>query len=352
MPPDVEPLGTALTRQLHEAGFTNAAYVSMTDLADNVAGVNDLSETTWVYGDRLMIYHQFPFVSKKLIFNEDNSPQGGLNIINLIRNQSEYDIDNITELIESEFYVEQQVSQTPQVAAICHLYYPHTIFSFLVKLGRLRPFNTRFIFNLSTSLYIDEYFVSILNRIFPQSIVLYTTSQGRDIGGKLACIDVLMRCEIPAEYTLLIHDKLSPHTPLGHKWRDELLSVVQPDNIQKIFDKFQSNNKIGLIGAGKFIQNEYDPDKQTFNLSSASNLESLIKEFGLKIDDFNFIAGSIFWIRTSILKSFFEKNSPLSLRKSLEKGNVLDFDKGTNVHAWERLFSFLPNAYGYKIAGI
>ena len=68
--------------------------------------------------------------------------------------------------------------------------------------------------------------------------------------------------------------------------------------------------------------------------------------------DFNFIAGSIFWIRTSILKSFFGSHEPLRIRKSLEKGNVLDFEKGTNVHAWERLFSFLPNAYGFKIIGI
>jgi hypothetical protein len=40
------------------------------------------------------------------------------------------------------------------------------------------------------------------------------------------------------------------------------------------------------------------------------------------------------------------------IREGLESGNALDFTRGTNIHAWERLFSLLANAQGFKVSGI
>jgi lipopolysaccharide biosynthesis protein len=72
----------------------------------------------------------------------------------------------------------------------------------------------------------------------------------------------------------------------------------------------------------------------------------------LQVTDYKFAAGTIFWIRTSILHRFFSAHSPLSVRKELEKGNKLDFENGTNLHAWERLFSFIAHSQGFKTTGI
>jgi lipopolysaccharide biosynthesis protein len=192
----------------------------------------------------------------------------------------------------------------------------------------------------------------MLVKFFPDAIVIYTPSQGRDIGGKLAAFDVLMKTGIQTDYTLVIHDKLSPHTAAGIEWRNRLFKIINPEQLDEIFRTFRQNREIGVICAKEQIQNEYDPDKKEFTCTSNQNLLNYIRKYDLKTSDYSFTAGTIFWIRTKILYDFFSNHSPLSVRKDFEAGNSLDFDKGTNIHAWERLFSFIAHSQGFKTAGI
>jgi lipopolysaccharide biosynthesis protein len=192
----------------------------------------------------------------------------------------------------------------------------------------------------------------MLTKYFPDAIVLYTSNQGRDIGGKLAAFDVLMKSGIQTEYSLFIHDKLSPHTPTGIEWRNRLLRIILPAELSKIFKNFHQDKETGVIVTKEFIQNEFDHEKNSFSCTSNANLLNYIKKYNLNISDYNFAAGTIFWIRTEILRNFFSTHSPLSVRKDFEKGNSLDFEKGTNIHAWERLFSLIANSQGFKTIGI
>lgn len=342
-----------LAVELTKNGFSSSVYVSH-EMINREKGNDDLSEEPTVFfADRLLKIYRFPFVKKKLIFNNRNTAKnGGTVILDIIRKNSQYPIANIIDLITGACDVEMHFQDSVPISVVAHLYYPHTIFSFLVQLSVLKGHRTSFIANVSSSLYIDESFKTILDHCFPGITILYTPPKGRDIGGKLAALNILLRYKEGGEYTLLVHDKLSPHTPLGDKWRDELLKIIQPESISKTFKKFHNHPDIGLITAGNFIQNEYNPDNETFRSTSSRILLNLIGQFNLKLRNYNFAAGSIFWIRTDILKRFFNAHPPLKIRESLEEGNVLDFEKGTYVHAWERLFSLLPDAYGYKIAGI
>ena len=98
--------------------------------------------------------------------------------------------------------------------------------------------------------------------------------------------------------------------------------------------------------------NEYDFSMQQFDSLSNEILKGLINEMNLRMTDYNFIAGNIFWIRSELITKFFSQHSPLEIRSRLEHGNELDFHKGTYIHSWERIFSWLANAQGFEIAGI
>lgn len=345
--------GKELTSQLVNEGFSNSAYVPYKEIDNSRGNTDSFKDPTIFFADRLIAEYNFPFLKKRLIFNDqENIKIGGLVIFDLIRKYSAYDLDNVNELIEGACKADLEKKIPAPVSVVCHLYYPHTIFSFLIKLSSLKRINASFILNISFTLSVECEFLNILKGCFPDGTFLVSPPLGRDIGGKLAALGVLLKKDIPGKYTLIIHDKLSPHSPLGTKWRDELLKIITAKNVLRVISKFERNEEIGLITAENSIQNEYNPDNKTFRCTSSEILVGLIKKFNLEIDNYNFSAGSIFWIRTSVLKSFFEKNKPLKIRETLEAGNVLDFNNGTQVHAWERLISFLPNAYGLKISGI
>jgi len=295
-----------------------------------------------------------PFIKKDFIlYNGQNNENGGANLLSLIDKTPGYDVENILELVESACSPGHTVNINDRLAVICQLYYPHTIFPFLVKLSTLKAYpNAQFYINLSTSLYLNKTFCTLLKRIFPKAVLIHTPAIGRDIGAKMAAMDVLLKSGLQSDYSLLIHDKLSPHTPLGSNWRDQLLEIINPDKLPRIFDKFQKDASIGIITAANYIKNEYDADTETFRCSSSDQLIELIKKFNLKLTNYNYAAGTMFWIRTAILNKFFQSTSPLEIRKTLEAGNVLDFSQGTNVHAWERAFSLIANNQGYKTSGV
>ncbi len=71
-----------------------------------------------------------------------------------------------------------------------------------------------------------------------------------------------------------------------------------------------------------------------------------------KLTDHRFVAGAMFWIRSSIIQNFFSTHSALSCREMLEEGNFTDQYEGTYTHSWERIFCFLANDQGYTINGI
>jgi len=235
---------------------------------------------------------------------------------------------------------------------IAHIYYPSDWEYLFERLVNLKEYSCTFIFNVVNPLYDKKEVLQYIHENFPHAILIEAPNHGRDIGGKLAAIDVSLKLKINSDFTLIIHDKQSPHTPTGFRWRNELFRVIEKKELPRIFSKFEKSKKTAIIGSGKFLMNEYDFSSQRFDSFSDEILRELIKETDLRLTDYSFIAGNIFWIRSELLRDFFSKHSPLKIRSKLEHGNVLDFNKGTYIHSWERIFSWLANIYGLKIVGI
>ena len=341
-----------LTKSLLNAGFNGAAYAPYKELTTDTEEWTAINPTHFFWDTLIERFH-FPFVKKELVLQNPENIQSVSNLFQLIEEHSSYSIENIKQSVSG--YLASFDSPTffsGSISVLCHLYYPGSIYYFLTRLMHLKSPQTQFVFNLSAQLYYNPFFCEMLTKYFPGAFIIFTPNQGRDIGGKLAAFDVLMKSGIKTDFTLVIHDKLSPHTPTGIQWREQLLKIISPEILPEIFKKFHQNEKAGVITNEELIKNEFDPDRERFTCTSSDNIFNYMRKFELQVSDYKFAAGTIFWIKTSILKNFFSSFSAISVRRDLEKGNALDFDKGTNIHAWERLFSFVANSQGYKTVGI
>jgi lipopolysaccharide biosynthesis protein len=290
-----------------------------------------------------------------ILFNPEQLENVG-EVFSFLERTTDYPVEDIKECILDHLRNRTAgagiLSVTENISVLCHLYYPATIYAFLSKLAVLKSSRTQFIINLSAALAHNTHFNDILTTHFNDAIILYTPDQGRDIGGKLAAMDILLKCNAQTSYSLVIHDKNSPHTPNGQAWGNSLMRIIDPGWLPKVFRKFEEDPETGVVTSSDFIKDEFDPDKNAFRSTSSGNLMRYIKEYDLTLSDFYFAVGTIFWIRTAILKKFFSKYPPLPIRSGLESGNALDFANGTNIHAWERLFSFIAHSQGYKTTGI
>ena len=341
-----------LSRSLSDAGLKSSAYVRYDELEPNFESW-DAKNPTHFFWDKLIAEFSFPFVKKELILQNPENIQNTDKIFSWVNEHSPYPIENIKQSISDYLASSSSPKEFPnKLSVLCHLYYPGSIYYFLSQIASLNSPQTYYFFNVSRSLFHNSFFLKMLRKHFPDAIIIYTPNQGRDIGGKLAALDVLMRCDIQTDYSLIIHDKLSPHAATGIEWRNRLFKTIDPVYLPEIFKKFRQNKQAGIIAAQEFIQNEFDPVEKKFTCTSNNNLLNYIKKYDLDTLDYKFAAGTIFWIRTEILKRFFSIHPPLSVREELERGNSLDFEKGTNIHAWERLFSFVAHSQGFKTIGI
>jgi len=341
-----------LTKILSAAGFKGMAFIPYSELNPNLEQSNANNPVRFLW-DRLIEQFDFPFVKKELLLDNPENIQNTDKVFALIQQCSSYPIENIKQSISDYLFLHDSQKTFPnKISVLCHLYYPGSVYYFLTRISAVKSPQTQFIFNLSSFLYYNEFFCEMLMKHFPGSVVLYTPNQGRDIGGKLAAFDALLKSGIPSDYSLVIHDKLSPHSPTGIAWRNKLLKMIDPDVLPKVFRTFNEDKKAGIITTRELIKNEFDPSTKTFMCTSNPNLWNYIEKYNLTTSDYNFAAGTIFWIRTEVARNFFLSHPPLSIRKELEKGNSLDFFKGTNTHAWERLFSFIVHAQGFKTIGI
>jgi lipopolysaccharide biosynthesis protein len=183
-------------------------------------------------------------------------------------------------------------------------------------------------------------------------ILRRSPNQGKDIGGKLVLLDAYLRTRTNSEYVIFLHDKKSPYKIQNMEWKNKLFRIIEPRFIEKTLSFFSSHKHAGIVAATDSIRDEYDPVMQSFASNNRPKLEQLQKAFGINCTDHRFVAGTMFWARSSPLLDFFRHYHPLDIRRTLEKGNIMDENAGTNTHAWERLLSWLIFAQGYTIKGL
>jgi lipopolysaccharide biosynthesis protein len=185
-----------------------------------------------------------------------------------------------------------------------------------------------------------------------RTVILNHTNQGKDIGAKLTGIDFLLSTNEEFDVLVFLHDKKSPHSPLGNYWNFELKKIIS-DKYFPLFNKSLQDPDVGICCAANYIKSEYVKSTGLFETTNNFFLKELIDKYNLTAAaPYQFVAGTIFGCKWAPIKNFFCKNPPLKIRATLEKGNVQDTTEGTLTHSWERIFSWIITSQGYSLRGI
>jgi lipopolysaccharide biosynthesis protein len=236
-----------------------------------------------------------------------------------------------------------------KIGVLFHKYYPESDLFFFNKENYLDQ--CCFYCNIAESSESLNTF-NLIKENYTNSVIITSPNIGKDIGGKLALISTYLQLKEKCDYFLLLHDKSSQHLVYGKKWRDDLYTIATKDNTFRIIEIFEKTPNVGIICSSECISNEYDEEKDEFKTTNNLILKDYIKRFNFKLDDYSFVAGNMFWVRSSIYEEFFALHNPMELRSELEKGNVMDNETGTKTHSLERIFSWIATNQGYKIYGI
>ena len=228
-----------------------------------------------------------------------------------------------------------------------HVYYPGSWKLITGKCGHLFREAKQIIVSACHDEVIEE-----IRSFTPEAKILKVTNKGKDIGGKLASLSYYYNFCEPTKYFAFLHDKISPQTLNAGYWFDQLYDIFSTDKFSKIVSLFESSKNVGIVGSKAFLKNEYSKSKKSFDTTNNEILQELLSDYELKPATYDYIGGTVFVSRSIGMEAFFRKTRPLQLREMLEEGNVLDLDHGTYTHSWERLLCFIPQASGYKLAGI
>lgn len=240
----------------------------------------------------------------------------------------------------------------PRIHILCHLFYPELGEKLLKEFSYFDRARTRLFINVQGRSEAHQHLIKKIRMSYPQAYMLTAPSKGRDIGGKLSLINLSILLQADAEYSLIIHDKKSTYTPGGEQWRDELFKIISPKYVNKVFRVFEKHADVGIVCSANYIQNEYDERSANFLTRNNQQIGESLKKYKIETHDYNFVAGNIFWIRTPLLGTFFKNRSIPRIKAELEDGNVLDAEKGTFIHAWERIMSWIATSNNQRIYGI
>lgn len=216
----------------------------------------------------------------------------------------------------------------------------------------LKEYSPLILINLCLTHSENSKLISSIRTDFREAFIITTPNKGRDIGGKFALVDFFLKAKLQSEQVVFLHDKQSHHWFAGESWRQKLFEIIEPVKIKAMLEEYRNDPKTGIIGARDFIKDEFDKKTNEFKTTNNSKIKELISAYNLKLTDYRFVAGAMFWMKSSIIMKFFSVYSALSCREMLEEGNFTDQYEGTYTHSWERVFCFLANDQGYTIKGI
>lgn len=242
------------------------------------------------------------------------------------------------------------MNKTPHIAVLYHIFYEDSVGQVVTELEPLLAYDSVFLFNICSSSPDKLLITNTLKQRFPGCYILYTSNKGKDIGGKLALVQLLLQLQIEPTLLLLLHDKKSLQALKSSRWKQQLLKIIDPENITEVIKKF-NDRQCGMVATAEYIRKEETDDGQLAGINGPI-LVRLLAEYNVEPGKYVFAAGTMFWARAKPFLDFFESHNPLEIRKELENGNVLDNFSGTITHSWERFFSWIVTSNGLTIKGI
>lgn len=233
------------------------------------------------------------------------------------------------------------------IVVFCHLFYEDSWAGLKNDLLPLTDHNHRVFINICSDMPYCEKLESQIRKDRPEFVVIKNANKGRDIGGKLKCLQHYLEESYSSKYMIVLHDKKNPNRAfLGGLWKSSLFKIVRRRFIVRILNMFK-DKELGMVGS-----------ERMFCKHLATNYESictLCGWYGLPIyekDDIEFIMGTMFWVRSSIFEKFFKENSVGDMWEELEDGDTDDMVLSSFTHSWERLFALIVRAQNYKMVGV
>jgi len=243
------------------------------------------------------------------------------------------------------------MSFSKQIAVLYHIFYEDTILHIEEQLKALKSFNPFYFFNISADAPDQAEIRTMLQQHFNDAVIITSSNQGKDIGAKLLLIHTCLRLNIEPGWFIFLHDKKSHQALNASTWKQDLMTIADPRNIDMIKGIINDNTDYGIIAPEKQVKEE-TIENGNFISTNSTILQRLLDEYKLAPKDFRFVAGTMFWARASAYLNFFKAHDALEIRRTLEKGNVVDDFSGTYTHSWERLLSWIPSCQGYTIKTI
>lgn len=268
---------------------------------------------------------QLEYYYDDLKFKEENN-----NII-VTYNNDDYELNNFCDIyiydVKTEYFLSKiniidNKLQNSKLCCILHIGDVLIGLEIINKLKDILKDDYCLVVNINNNL-IDHNKINILMKeieSFQNYLITTTNDYGNDISPFLMVYHYLLK-EYEFEFLFKIHTKTNKN------WRIKLIDCFLNKNITELYDLF--NNNIGMIGSNQLIF-----DKDSCN-------EKILKEiYEDKIEDYQFIGGTIFLTKFKYLKNIFNYDIVKSLLLFPFYTTNFLFYNNSLAHSFERMFSF------------
>jgi len=187
----------------------------------------------------------------------------------------------------------------------------------------------------------SEHMRTLITQAFPHAYVFDFEDHGRDIGAFL----IFLQSGVLFRYDLIckLHTKRSPHRQDGDAWRRALINGVLGSSrlVDQIVSNFRADPDLGMVVADGNIYRGHE-----HWISNERRLSELLPRIGISPDvkDRSFPGGSIFWIRSFLLRAL----AGAGLRLDDFEPEPIPFDGGLG-HATERMFGLICEDAGMQV---
>jgi lipopolysaccharide biosynthesis protein len=234
------------------------------------------------------------------------------------------------------------------IAVHVHLFYTDMWDELSVQLNNIKDTPYHLYVTLTNE---DSVLIKKIKQFHPASNVFIVPNMGYDIGPFIEFLNKINLDEY--SYILKLHSKRPTngpdtkikHLPITRYYWKVLLSeaLIGSEKIwQNNINQFEKNSQLGMIGSPHLIKKIDNCDKPLL-----PELEKQLNRLNLNIpNNFSFIAGTMFIVRSQLLKVI-QNNYSIEDFQTTD-GAVKD---GTFAHVFERLFGAIIIAQDHTIKG-
>lgn len=150
----------------------------------------------------------------------------------------------------------------------------------------------------------NSLFSEQIKQIYPNAFIILVENKGVDVYPFLECIKYIRHHNIPTNFILKIHTKVSSNDIEGNSdWRKDLIKpITDYNNLLILRYYFKKVKNIGYIGAQKCIlPKNYDNDFY-HNIRGINELCETFSHLEKNWTDFN--GGNMFWINNEVLDKY------------------------------------------------